>query len=189
MVGRSIDSACTVADTCTAVMDCLARLGSNDTHTMAITAGGHHSRFGWPPSCHPPSPARVIHLPWGILAATVRPSWGLQIEYSLAKRGPETSGLLAKCADLGVTPVAHSPLAQGLLTDFAMERTDDKAEAVKPVLKLLQFIGALSGGKTIEQVWCCALWRCCIVHCASRSRCSLWWGCPLLTDAMARKKN
>lgn len=33
-----------------------------------------------------------------------------------------------------------------------MERSDDKAEAVKPVLRLLEFIGALSGGKTIEQV-------------------------------------
>eukprot|EP00892_Ulva_mutabilis_P004654 jgi/Ulvmu1/2560/UM014_0011.1 len=75
-----------------------------------------------------------------------------QIEYSLVKRGPETTGLLAKCAELGVTPVAHSPLAQGLLTDFAQEREDDKAQEVKPVLQLLQFIGALSGGKSIEQV-------------------------------------
>lgn len=84
---------------------------------------------------------------------TPDPSPGLQIEYSLVKRGPESSGLLAKCADLGVTPIAHSPLAQGLLTDFAVERDDDKAAAVKPILQLLQFIGALSGGKSIEQAF------------------------------------
>jgi aryl-alcohol dehydrogenase-like predicted oxidoreductase len=80
-------------------------------------------------------------------------SWdALQIEYSLLKRGPEVSGLLRKCKELGVTPVAHSPLAQGLLTDFALEREDAKAKAIKPLLQLLQFIGAVSGGKAIEQV-------------------------------------
>lgn len=88
-----------------------------------------------------------------------QPCPALQIEYSLVKRGPESTGLLAKCADLGVTPIAHSPLAQGLLTDFAVERDDDKAAAVKPILQLLQFIGALSGGKTIEQVSpCVTVW-------------------------------
>lgn len=76
----------------------------------------------------------------------------MQIEYSLLKRDAELSGLLDKCKDLGVTPVAHSPLAQGLLTDFALEREDAKVKEVKPLLQLLQFIGAVSGGKAIEQV-------------------------------------
>lgn len=76
----------------------------------------------------------------------------LQIEYSLLKRDAELSGLLGKCKELGVTPVAHSPLSQGLLTDFALEREDSKVKSVKPLLQLLQFIGAVSGGKAIEQV-------------------------------------
>lgn len=70
----------------------------------------------------------------------------------MVERDAELSGLLAKCKELGVTPVAHSPLAQGMLTDFALEREDAKVKAVKPLLQLLQFIGAVSGGKTIEQV-------------------------------------
>ena len=39
-----------------------------------------------------------------------------QIEYSLLRRIPETSGLLSACADLGVVPLAYSPLGQGRLT-------------------------------------------------------------------------
>jgi aryl-alcohol dehydrogenase-like predicted oxidoreductase len=39
-----------------------------------------------------------------------------QIEFSLLRRAPETSGLLAACADLGVIPLAYSPIGQGRLT-------------------------------------------------------------------------
>lgn len=39
-----------------------------------------------------------------------------QIEFSLLRRAPETSGLLATCAELGVVPLAYSPLGQGRLT-------------------------------------------------------------------------
>lgn len=39
-----------------------------------------------------------------------------QIEFSPLRRGPETSGLLAACAELGVVPLAYSPLGQGRLT-------------------------------------------------------------------------
>ncbi len=39
-----------------------------------------------------------------------------QIEYSLLRRVPETGGLLATCAELGVVPLAYSPLGQGRLT-------------------------------------------------------------------------
>lgn len=34
----------------------------------------------------------------------------------MLERDPETSGLLGKCQELGVTLVAHSPLQQGILT-------------------------------------------------------------------------
>lgn len=39
-----------------------------------------------------------------------------QIEFSLLRRRPETSGLLAECRRLGVVPLAYSPIGQGRLT-------------------------------------------------------------------------
>ena len=39
-----------------------------------------------------------------------------QIEYSLLRRMPESSGMLAACRDLGVVLLAYSPLGQGRLT-------------------------------------------------------------------------
>ncbi len=39
-----------------------------------------------------------------------------QIEFSLLRRFPETSGLLAACAELEVLPLAYSPIGQGRLT-------------------------------------------------------------------------
>lgn len=38
-----------------------------------------------------------------------------QVRYSLLDRAPETNGVLDACRDLGVTLMAYSPLAQGLL--------------------------------------------------------------------------
>jgi aryl-alcohol dehydrogenase-like predicted oxidoreductase len=39
-----------------------------------------------------------------------------QVQYSLLSRRPEQAGLVEACAELGVTIIAYSPLAQGLLT-------------------------------------------------------------------------
>jgi aryl-alcohol dehydrogenase-like predicted oxidoreductase len=39
-----------------------------------------------------------------------------QIEFSLLRRRPETGGLIACCAELGVLPLAYSPIGQGRLT-------------------------------------------------------------------------
>src|SRR5829696_2426622 len=39
-----------------------------------------------------------------------------QVEYSLFQRAPETDGVLEACRDLGVTLIAYSPIAKGLLT-------------------------------------------------------------------------
>ncbi|MGB3682418.1 MAG: aldo/keto reductase [Rubrobacteraceae bacterium] len=39
-----------------------------------------------------------------------------QVEYSLFRRAPETNGVLEASRDLGVTLIAYSPIAQGLLT-------------------------------------------------------------------------
>jgi aryl-alcohol dehydrogenase-like predicted oxidoreductase len=39
-----------------------------------------------------------------------------QIEFSLLRRSPETGGLLVECRELGVLPLAYSPIGQGRLT-------------------------------------------------------------------------
>jgi aryl-alcohol dehydrogenase-like predicted oxidoreductase len=39
-----------------------------------------------------------------------------QVEYSLLQRAPETNGVLEASRELGVTLIAYSPIAQGLLT-------------------------------------------------------------------------
>jgi len=39
-----------------------------------------------------------------------------QVEYSLLQGAPETNGVLEACRDLGVTLIAYSPIAKGLLT-------------------------------------------------------------------------
>ncbi len=39
-----------------------------------------------------------------------------QIEFSLLRRRPASNGLLDACADLGVVPIAYSPIGQGRLT-------------------------------------------------------------------------
>ena len=39
-----------------------------------------------------------------------------QIEYSLLRRRPETTGLIEACRRLGVVPLAYSPIGQGRLT-------------------------------------------------------------------------
>jgi aryl-alcohol dehydrogenase-like predicted oxidoreductase len=49
-------------------------------------------------------------------AHAVQPVAALQNEYSLWTRGPETNGILAACAELGIGLVAYSPLGKGFLT-------------------------------------------------------------------------
>ena len=51
-----------------------------------------------------------------------------QVQYSLAYREPERNGTLEACREAGVTLVAYSPLAQGLLTGKFSGK-----DAVKPV--------------------------------------------------------
>ncbi|NCF45281.1 MAG: aldo/keto reductase [Proteobacteria bacterium] len=53
------------------------------------------------------------------LAHAVHPVAAVQSEYSLATRAPEL-GLVQKCAELGTTMVAFSPVARSLLTDHPL---------------------------------------------------------------------
>lgn len=67
-------------------------------------------------------------------------------------RDIERNGTLKACQELRVSVIARSPLKQGLLTQDALSRTDLDAQAVRPLLLLLKFVGALGGGKTVEQI-------------------------------------
>lgn len=89
-----------------------------------------------------------------------------QIEYSLLARKPETDGTLATCRRLGVTVIAYSPLAQGLLTGkyrpgeagptdlrgWQPAFRPARLRRLRGALDLLRGIGEDHGGKTPAQV-------------------------------------
>lgn len=84
-----------------------------------------------------------------------------QIEFSLLRRVPETGGLLAACQELGVVPLAYSPLGQGRLTGkYSASNpppgkrgfSDHPMETVDEVVDELRRIGARHGDKTPAQV-------------------------------------
>jgi aryl-alcohol dehydrogenase-like predicted oxidoreductase len=84
-----------------------------------------------------------------------------QIEFSLLRRSPETSGLLKACADEGVVPLAYSPIGQGRLTGKYSasnpppgKRTfsNHPMELVEVVVAELRSIGEKYGGKLPSQV-------------------------------------
>jgi aryl-alcohol dehydrogenase-like predicted oxidoreductase len=79
-----------------------------------------------------------------------------QVEYSLLQRAPETNGVLEASQDLGVTLIAYSPLAKGLLTGKYGPGGDNPAglvrrmgrafgeqnlKKIEPVLNILREIG------------------------------------------------
>jgi aryl-alcohol dehydrogenase-like predicted oxidoreductase len=79
-----------------------------------------------------------------------------QVEYSLLQRAPETNGVLEACRDLGVTLIAYSPIAQGLLTGKYAPAGDrpvgivrrmgrafgeQNLKKIEPVINLLREIG------------------------------------------------
>jgi aryl-alcohol dehydrogenase-like predicted oxidoreductase len=86
-----------------------------------------------------------------------------QVEYSLLCRAPERNGVLAACRELGVTLIAYSPIAKGLLTGKYTPaspppgirgwRTSRAYLArLQPLTGLLREIGQTHGGKTATQV-------------------------------------
>ncbi len=91
-----------------------------------------------------------------------------QIKYSLLARSPERNGLLQLCKDLGVTVIAYSPIAQGLLTGkytpqnlppFPRRVERATLARIQPLLDYMRRIGVEHGDKTQVQValnWCIA---------------------------------
>jgi len=86
-----------------------------------------------------------------------------QVQYSLLHRQPEQRGLLDTCRQLGITLIAYSPLAQGLLSGkytpenpppgLRGRRFNRKHLArVQPLVTHLRELGQAHGGKTPSQV-------------------------------------
>ncbi len=88
-----------------------------------------------------------------------------QVEYSLLHRTPEVNGVWAACQELGVTLIAYSPLAKGLLSGkykpgspppglraLMRKHNGSALERIQPVIQLLTDIGAAHGGKSPAQV-------------------------------------
>jgi aryl-alcohol dehydrogenase-like predicted oxidoreductase len=88
-----------------------------------------------------------------------------QVEYSLLNRKPEVNGVMDVCRELGITLIAYSPLAGGMLTGKysaqnrpsgffrrILPQYNRKAlDAIQPVVGLLKSIGE-KYGKTPSQV-------------------------------------
>jgi aryl-alcohol dehydrogenase-like predicted oxidoreductase len=84
-----------------------------------------------------------------------------QIEFSLLRRSPESTGLIAACQELGVVPLAYSPIGQGRLTGkySAANPPPGKRgfsahpmELVDAVVAELRRIGAQHDDRTPSQV-------------------------------------
>jgi aryl-alcohol dehydrogenase-like predicted oxidoreductase len=86
-----------------------------------------------------------------------------QVEYSLLNRSIEHSGLLALCQELGITIIAYSPLAKGVLSGkYTPENPlpgprgriypPDYLRRIQPLLKVMRAIGDQHDGKTPAQV-------------------------------------
>jgi aryl-alcohol dehydrogenase-like predicted oxidoreductase len=91
-----------------------------------------------------------------------------QIELSLLRNMPEQVGLLATCRELGVLPLAYSPIGQGRLTGKYSAANPPPAsrsfskhpmERVDAIVAVLRRIGEANGDRTPSQValaWCIA---------------------------------
>ncbi len=108
------------------------------------------------------SPAQTIRA-HAALARRGVPLASNQVEYSLLARKPETSGLMKVCRDLGVTVIAYSPIAKGMLTGKYTPANvppgvrrrlynRDYLIKVQPLIAALAEIGQAHGGKTPAQV-------------------------------------
>jgi aryl-alcohol dehydrogenase-like predicted oxidoreductase len=84
-----------------------------------------------------------------------------QVEFSLLRRSPETGGLFATCAELGVVPLAYSPIGQGRLTGkYSASNpppgkrnfSNHPMEVVDGVVAELRTVGEKYGGKLPAQV-------------------------------------
>ena len=98
--------------------------------------------------------AEQMRMAHAALARRGIPLASNQVEYSLLHRQPEVNGVLDACRELGVTLIAYSPLAMGMLTGkysagvkasgfrrFLPNFNKKAKDAVEPVVELLRQIG------------------------------------------------
>jgi aryl-alcohol dehydrogenase-like predicted oxidoreductase len=98
-----------------------------------------------------------------VLAKRGVPLASNQVPYNLLDRRVERNGLLEACQELGISLIAYSPIAQGVLTG---KYTPDRPlpgvrgrrysraflERVQPLIQRMREIGREHGGKTPSQV-------------------------------------
>jgi aryl-alcohol dehydrogenase-like predicted oxidoreductase len=84
-----------------------------------------------------------------------------QIEFSLLRTMPEKVGLLDCCAELGVAPLAYSPIGQGRLTGkYTVANPPPKSrnfgnfpmETIEQIVAVLRRVGAAHDDRTPSQV-------------------------------------
>lgn len=86
-----------------------------------------------------------------------------QVEYSLLNRKIEKNGLLKFCQELGITVIAYSPIAKGVLTGKYTAKNPPRGfrsstyttgllGKVQPLINQLKKIGSEHGGKTAGQI-------------------------------------
>jgi aryl-alcohol dehydrogenase-like predicted oxidoreductase len=86
-----------------------------------------------------------------------------QVEYNLLNRRVENNGLLKLCQELGITLIAYSPLAKGMLAGKytpdnppsgmrARIYSRSRLSAIQPLIQLLRDVGQAHDGKSPSQV-------------------------------------
>lgn len=100
---------------------------------------------------------------YAVLAKRGVPLASNQVPYNLLDRRVEKNGLLKACQELGISLIAYSPIAQGVLTGkYTPERplpgvrgrrySRGLLERVQPLIQRMREIGREHGGKTPSQV-------------------------------------
>jgi aryl-alcohol dehydrogenase-like predicted oxidoreductase len=100
---------------------------------------------------------------YAVLAKRGIPLASNQVEYNLLNRRVEFNGLLSACGKLGITLIAYSPLAQGVLTGkYTPEKplpgirgrkySHTLLEKIQPLIRRMHEIGREHDGKTPAQV-------------------------------------
>ncbi len=100
---------------------------------------------------------------YGVLKHLDIPLASDQVEFSLLERKVEKNGLLPLCQELGITLIAYSPIAKGMLTGKytptnpppgarARQYNQDLLARIQPLIALMREIGQGYAGKTPVQV-------------------------------------
>jgi aryl-alcohol dehydrogenase-like predicted oxidoreductase len=104
-----------------------------------------------------------MHRATDVLAKRGIPLASNQVVYSLINRKVEFDGLLKTCKEMGISLIAYSPLAQGVLTGkYSPEKplpgirgqrySRSLLERIQPLLDQAREIGNIHDGKTMAQV-------------------------------------